>query len=71
MTDRGRLTLPFLVFFLFAFGLFAVLFPVFQEALEGTAAQMSPGTLLMWQLFPAAAGAILLTVVYQKATAGV
>jgi uncharacterized membrane protein len=67
---RGRLTLPFLAFFLMALGFFAALFPVFMDGLESNAGIMSTGSLLMWQFIAPFAGLIMLSVILQKAVAG-
>lgn len=68
---RGRLTVPDVVFVLAAIAVIGALSPVFYDALRSNTSEMSTGTLYLLQLIIPFAIAVLFSVIYMKATAGV
>lgn len=68
---RGRLTVPDVVFVLASVAILGALAPVFYDALRGNTAEMTTGTLYLFQLIIPFALLVLLSMIYVKATAGV
>lgn len=70
MAERARITLPDLVYILFALAFLGALYPVFFEALDMQAPNMMTGSVYIYQLILPLALLVMLTVIYVKATAG-
>jgi hypothetical protein len=68
--DRARVTIPDVAFVLFTVALLGALYPVFSDALAGSAGQLSPGVALLLQLVLPAIVLVMLYSLYQKAIRG-
>jgi hypothetical protein len=67
MDERGRLTLPDVMFVTMSFAFLAALYPVFAESYRATDSLLDPGSRLLYQAILPLALLVLLTVIYVKA----
>jgi hypothetical protein len=69
MDQRGRLTLPDVMFVTMSFAFLAALYPVFAESYRFADQFLAPGSRLLYQAILPLALLVLLTVIYVKAGA--
>lgn len=70
VTDRGRITLPDVLFLVFGVALLGALLPVFYELLGQNASEFSTGQALLWQALPPALLIVMFALIYITAVGG-
>jgi hypothetical protein len=70
MDQRGRLTVPDIVFITFSLAILGSLYPIFWDRLQANIGTMSTATAYLFQLVLPLAVLVLLGMVFKKATAG-
>lgn len=70
MDDRGRLTIPDVLFSLMSLGVIAVLWPVLNDIFESNRSAMGAGVEYLYFLILPLALLVLFSVIYVKAVGG-
>jgi len=70
MTDRGRITLPDVIYLLIGVVLIGILYPVFKSGFISNRGSMSTGSQYLWLLVLPIALLMLLGLAFRKATRG-
>lgn len=68
--DRGRITIPDVLFLLMTLFTIAAIWPVFNDLFEKNVGQMTTGTSLLYQMILPMTLLVIFTVLYVKAIKG-